>query len=201
MRYLWICGQKVNRIVYFFSLTILFLLSLQIKSVFGCWCCRNHGLSFIQFYSIPISPFKVNLRFFGSEFIILFYKKQFHFSHGAWCGSAQNEAALAIFLPMGHLGRAFCCPTCALVGESPWPPAQAAVLVQLLACCCSSSLLLRLMCCIPFVRPWGLERRLCSWASENPRYKLFPFLWASWPWIHAVARNMSSHLAASRRDM
>ena len=196
-----LCGMWPKSSIEFFSWQFCFCLvcRYKMKSVFGC-CCRDYGLSFIQFYSSSIFPFKVNLKLFGLEFITFFYKNKFHLSHAAWHWSTQNEAALVIFLLVGHLGRACGCPIFSSVGEWPWPPAQAAVLLQLLSCC-SPTLLFRLMWCIPFVKPWGSEKRLCSWASENSRYKLFPFLWASWPWICAVARNMSSHLASSIRDI
>lgn len=45
------------------------------KSVFGCRCCENHGLSFIPFYPSPISLFKVNLRLFGSMNLLLWFTK------------------------------------------------------------------------------------------------------------------------------
>lgn len=46
--------------------------------VFGCWYCKNHGLSFISFYSSPISPFKVNFGLFDSVSLLLSYKNKFH---------------------------------------------------------------------------------------------------------------------------
>lgn len=49
------------------------------KSVFGCWYCENHGLSFIPFYSSHVSPFKVNLRLFDPMSLLLSCKKKVHF--------------------------------------------------------------------------------------------------------------------------
>lgn len=49
------------------------------KSVFGRWDCKNHGLSFTPFYSSPISPFKVNLRLFDSMGLLLSYKNKLPF--------------------------------------------------------------------------------------------------------------------------
>lgn len=72
-------AQKFNRIVYF-SLWQFFsclVCRYKVKSVCGCWYCKNHRLSFILFYSSPISAFKVNLRPFGSMSLLLSYKNKF----------------------------------------------------------------------------------------------------------------------------
>lgn len=150
------------------------------RSVFGCWYCKNHGLSFIPFYSSPISPFKVNLRLFGSMSLLLSYLNKLHLpvQPGMRCREWGSPGDLVTCVTAGwglqlsDLGW---------VGERPWP--------QLRWLQCAPCLAFGLTWCISFMRPWDLRRKLSSWASENPRYKLFLFLWALWPWICAVARN------------
>lgn len=195
-------AQKFNRIVYF-SLWQFFsclVCRYKVKSVFGCWYCKNQRLSFILFYSCPISAFKVNLRPFGSMSLLPSYKNKFTSpcSLALRCWGWDSPADLLTYVTLGwslHLPHLGLGGRMALAISSSGSPA----VVSLLILC--SHLAFHLIWHTPFVGPWGSERKLSSWASENPRYKLFLFLWALWPWICAVARNMYSHLASSIRDV
>ena len=158
------------------------------------------GLVFI--FLEPSSPLKVNLRLFGPMSLLMsFSKNQFHLSLLPGTKVREGrEAALVAFCAGGTRARPS--PSCLrLSGGMVLAPAPGAPLPWFLPWCCAPRPEFCLTSCVPLLRPGGLERKRCSWASENLGYKLLPFLWAPWPWICAAARNTRSHLASSVRGV
>lgn len=150
----------------------------------------------------PSSSLKVNLRLFGPMSLLMsFSKNQFHSSFIAWhWGVGREGAALVTFCPGGtRVGPSS--SHLRLSGGRLLAPAPGTPLLWFLSWCYAPCPEFCLTSCVPFLRPGGLERKLCSWTSENLGYKLLPFLWAPWPWVCVAARNMRSHLASSVRGV
>lgn len=149
---------------------------------------KNHRLSFIPVYSSPISP----SRLISGSLALWVYCCHTKVSFTSPCSLALRRwgwgspADLLTYVTLGEglqLFRVRRGGRRILTTSSRCSPAAHSLLMLCLPSCVSFDVM------YPFMRSWGLKRKLSPWASENPRHKLFPLLWGLWPWICAVGQK------------